>query len=119
MKLVLTGSVSAGFEIASIEQDDLLADAMALDMLSKGRYAEAVAVKDPIELNGRHIACAEGVEFCVFSDSPGGGLTIYGPFESSDDVEEFGERYRDDGEEWALFAFDAEKDVQERLAPQP
>lgn len=102
-KVIMVGTLSEGFAIHCVTQGNKATE--ILDRLTgQGRIADALDVQDPLTLDKRAAGVSdEGFHFVVYGKGLGNGFSVYGPFESSDYAEEFGEDNRSEDDEWEIF----------------
>ncbi|MCZ2113643.1 MAG: hypothetical protein LC131_07390 [Anaerolineae bacterium] len=106
MKVILTGTIAAGFGIEQIIPDghDALAEEIVIKHLANGKLAEAIEVDSPRALAKRAPKPdPAGTCFVCYGSGIGNGFSMYGPFADTEIASEFAEDNRDDDEEWEIF----------------
>ncbi len=99
---VVVGSLANGFRIASIESDPLAAKKKVATELRVGDLAEVVEVLAPSSVNERYADDETGDHFIMMDSGFGEGITLFGPFDDSEDAEKFGENECGD-QDWSAW----------------
>ncbi len=111
---VLVGSLAGGFSIESVTTDAVLAANAVQVHMGQGVLAEALEVCLPSSLNKREKDYKSGAHWVTF-DKALDCLTLYGPFPDDEEAEAFGERCRDDGEEWSMLTVKGQSDRKQEI----
>ena len=106
MKAIFSGGIEIGFSLELVVEDVKAAEAVKQQMAC-GNLAEAVSILDPSQISVRSVndkATPGGEYFVSFGKCLGGGFKLYGPFGEYDEAEQFGEKYRDEDDEYEVCA---------------
>lgn len=102
MKAIFAGGIEIGFSLELVVEDAKAAEAVKLQMIC-GSLAEAVSVLDPSQISVSNVKATPGGEYFVsFGKCLGGGFKVYGPFGDYDVAENFGEKYRNEDDEYEV-----------------
>jgi hypothetical protein len=105
MKAIFTGSLSEGFGIFGVVDDDDAGGVVAA-LTKNGLLAEALIVQSPAVLDKAYTQEESGLNFVVFTQGLGSGIEVFGPFTDYDCAHEFGDRNQED-DDWELFVASA------------
>ncbi len=106
MKGIFTGSLTHGFRLNCVVEDEM-AEATIASLFGEG-LVDALDVRQPSSLDKQLAKFETGNCYVIFYNTFGAGASLYGPLKDQDLAEAFGEDHRSCEEEWSVLDLDQE-----------